>query len=83
MPSKRIIVGYGFWIFLLSDIIMFSAFFASYAVLSDATAGGPTGKQLFDLTSVGIETICLLLSSFTCGLASIGAPRPIWPTAVQ
>jgi cytochrome o ubiquinol oxidase subunit 3 len=74
-PSKRIVVGYGFWIFLLSDIIMFSAFFASYAVLSDATAGGPSGKQLFDLTNVGIETMCLLLSSFTCGLASIGAHK--------
>jgi cytochrome o ubiquinol oxidase subunit 3 len=72
-PSKRIIVGYGFWIFLLSDIIMFSAFFASYAVLSDATAGGPTGHDLFDLRNVAIETVCLLLSSFTCGVASIGA----------
>ncbi|MFL5251859.1 MAG: cytochrome c oxidase subunit 3, partial [Rhodopila sp.] len=71
--SKRIIVGYGFWIFLLSDIIMFSAFFASYAVLMDSTAGGPSGRDLFDLRSVGAETACLLLSSFTCGLASIGA----------
>jgi cytochrome o ubiquinol oxidase subunit 3 len=71
--SKRIIVGYGFWIFLLSDIIMFSAFFATYAVLVGATAGGPSGRELFDLRNVGIETVCLLLSSFTCGLASIGA----------
>jgi cytochrome o ubiquinol oxidase subunit 3 len=71
--SKRIIVGYGFWIFLLSDIIMFSAFFATYAVLVGATAGGPTGRELFDLRNVAIETACLLLSSFTCGLASIGA----------
>ena len=73
LASKRIIAGYGFWIFLLSDIIMFSAFFASYAVLSDATDGGPTGKQLFDLTNTAIETACLLFSSFTCGLATIGA----------
>ena len=71
--SKRIIVGYGFWIFLLSDIIMFSAFFATYAVLSGETAGGPSGKDLFDLHNVAIETGCLLLSSFTCGLAAIGA----------
>ena len=71
--SKRIIVGYGFWIFLLSDIIMFSAFFASYAVLSGETAGGPSGKDLFHLQNVAIETACLLLSSFTCGIASIGA----------
>ena len=59
--SKRIIVGYGFWIFLLSDIIMFSAFFATYAVLVNQTAGGPSGRDLFSLTSAGIETACLLL----------------------
>ncbi len=71
--SKRIIAGYGFWIFLLSDIIMFSAFFASYAVLSGETAGGPTGAAVFDLRNTAIETGCLLASSFTCGMASIGA----------
>ncbi len=71
--SKRIVVGYGFWIFLLSDIVMFSAFFATYAVLVGATAGGPSGRELFNLHNVAIETACLLLSSFTCGLASIGA----------
>jgi cytochrome o ubiquinol oxidase subunit III len=71
--SKRIIVGYGFWIFLLSDIVMFSAFFAAYAVLVGATAGGPDGKQLFNLNNVAVETGCLLVSSFTCGIASIGA----------
>jgi len=71
--SKRIIVGYGFWIFLLSDIIMFSAFFASFAVLSTATANGPDGRQLFDVQNTAIETGLLLLSSFTCGFASIGA----------
>jgi cytochrome o ubiquinol oxidase subunit 3 len=68
---KRIVVAFGFWIFLLSDIIMFSAFFATYAVLVGETAGGPTGAQLFDLRNAGIETACLLASSFTCGLASI------------
>ena len=73
--SKRIIVGYGFWIFLLSDIVMFSAFFAAYAVLGQATAGGPTGRQLFDLPNVAIETGLLLTSSFACGMASIGASQ--------
>jgi cytochrome o ubiquinol oxidase subunit 3 len=73
LASKRIIVGYGFWIFLLSDIIMFAAFFATYAVLVGNTAGGPSGRDLFNLRNVGFETACLLLSSFTCGLASIGA----------
>jgi cytochrome o ubiquinol oxidase subunit 3 len=68
---KRIIVGYGFWIFLLSDIIMFSALFAAYAVLASDTAGGPSARQLFDLGNVALETGCLLVSSFTCGMASL------------
>ncbi len=68
---KRIVVGYGFWLFVLSDIIMFAAFFASYAVLQDGTANGPTGHDIFDLTNTAVETGCLLLSSFTCGLASL------------
>jgi cytochrome o ubiquinol oxidase subunit III len=71
--QKRVIVGYGFWIFLLSDIIMFSAFFATYAVLVNETAGGPSGKDLFHLDIVAFETAFLLLSSFACGVASIGA----------
>ena len=70
---KRIVTGYGFWIFLLSDIVMFSCFFASYAVLAGQTAGGPSGAQLFDMKNVAIETALLLVSSFTCGMASIAA----------
>jgi len=73
LASKRIVSGFGFWIFLLSDIIMFSAFFATYAVLVGATAGGPTGRELFNLRNVGLETALLLASSFTVGLAGIGA----------
>jgi cytochrome o ubiquinol oxidase subunit 3 len=73
LAAKRIITGYGFWIFLLSDIIMFSAFFATYAVLAGNTAGGPGGKDLFDLSNVALETAFLLLSSFACGIAGIGA----------
>jgi cytochrome o ubiquinol oxidase subunit 3 len=69
--SKRIVVAYGFWIFLLSDIVMFSALFASYAVLVRATADGPTGNELFNQVSVAIETACLLASSYTCGLMSL------------
>ena len=68
---KRIVVGYGFWIFLLSDIVMFAALFAAYAVLAHATAGGPSGAQLFNQFSVAIETGCLLASSYTCGLMSL------------
>jgi cytochrome o ubiquinol oxidase subunit III len=68
---KRIVVAFGFWIFLLSDIVMFSALFAAYAVLSRATAGGLTGAEIFDQMSVAIETACLLASSYTCGLMSL------------
>jgi len=71
----RIVVAYGFWIFLLSDIIMFSALFATYAVLSGQTAGGPSGRELFELRHVGIETLCLLFSSYTCGLGILALER--------
>lgn len=71
----RIVVAYGFWIFLLSDIILFSALFASYAVLSGQTSGGPSGHELFELRHVGIETVCLLFSSYTCGLGILAIER--------
>lgn len=71
-PSpKRIVVAYGFWIFILSDIVMFAAFFAAYAVLAGGTADGPKPHELFDLTNVAIETGLLLASSFTCGMATL------------
>jgi cytochrome o ubiquinol oxidase subunit 3 len=73
--SKRVVVAYGFWIFILSDMIMFSALFAAYAVLRGNTAGGPTGAELFNLRNVFIETMCLLLSSYTCGLGALSAER--------
>jgi cytochrome o ubiquinol oxidase subunit 3 len=69
--SKRIVVAYGFWVFLLSDIVMFSALFAAYAALVHATAGGPSGAGLFNQVNVAIETGCLLASSYTCGLMSL------------
>jgi cytochrome o ubiquinol oxidase subunit III len=72
---KRIVVAYGFWIFILSDMIMFSALFAAYAVLRGNTAGGPSGAELFNLRNVFIETMCLLLSSYTCGVGVLSAER--------
>ena len=69
--SKRVITGYRFWIFILGEMVMFSAVFATYAVLLGQTAGGPGGRELFDLRNVAIETGFLLASSFTCGLAMI------------
>ena len=73
--SKRVIVGYGFWLFLLSDIVIFSCLFATYAVLAPATAGGPGPRDIFDLNRVALETACLLASSFFCGLATIAVAR--------
>ena len=62
---------FGFWIYLMSDLLIFSVLFATFAVLSKATAGGPTGKELFDLSFVLAETMLLLISSFTFGMAML------------
>jgi hypothetical protein len=67
---KRVVVAYGFWIFILSDIIMFSALFAAFAVLRGNTAGGPTGAELFNLRNVFIETMCLELYMRARGVVS-------------
>ncbi len=68
--SKSIVVSFGFWIFLLSDIVMFSAFFAAFQVVAgNATVPAPH----LDMSNLTIETICLLVSSFLCGIASLGA----------
>jgi cytochrome o ubiquinol oxidase subunit 3 len=71
----RVVAGFGFWLFLLSDIILFAAMFAAYAVLSSATAGGPTGAELFDKRHVFMETLCLLASSVTCGFGTLAVVR--------
>jgi cytochrome o ubiquinol oxidase subunit 3 len=73
--AKRIIVGYGFWIFLLSDIVMFSCFFAAFAVQRGATAGGPSIGEIVDVRRVGFETAALLLSSYTCMLSFAATNR--------
>ena len=73
--SKSIVVPYGFWLFVLSDMVLFSALFATYATLVHATDGGPTTNELFDRNLVAIETVALLVSSFICGLAIIAARR--------
>jgi len=86
LAPKRVVAGYGFWVFLLSDIIMFAALFAAYAVLVNATAGGPSGAELFSQTSVALETAFLLASSYTCGLiwlaVNSGRQRAFYVAAV-
>lgn len=64
-------VTLGFWIYLMSDCILFASVFAGYAVLKDNIADGPNGRDLFDLPYVAIETALLLISSLTYGLAMI------------
>ena len=78
--NKRIIVGYGFWIFLLSDIVIFACFFAAFAVQRGATAGGPTISDVVDVRRVAFETAALLLSSYTCMLsfAATNARSKLW-----
>jgi cytochrome o ubiquinol oxidase subunit III len=65
----------GFWIYLMTDCVLFASLFAVYAVLHGNTYGGPGSKELFDLPYVLIETMLLLTSSFTCGLAMLAAQR--------
>jgi cytochrome o ubiquinol oxidase subunit III len=66
-------VTLGFWIYLMSDCVLFACLFATFSVLRYATAGGPTAHDLFDLPYVAVETAFLLVSSFTYGMAMIAA----------
>lgn len=63
----------GFWIYLMTDIVLFATLFATFLVLRDNTFGGPDGRELFSLPFVLLETIILLTSSFTAGLGLIAA----------
>jgi cytochrome o ubiquinol oxidase subunit 3 len=76
----RVVAGFGFWLFLLSDFVIFAALFATYAVLSGETAGGPTGAMLFEKRHVFIETASLLASSVTCGFGSLAVQRADAPS---
>lgn len=66
-------IRFGFWVYLMTDLIMFGALFATYAVLHTSTFGGPDGKELFSMPFVLGETMILLVSSFTCGIAMLSA----------
>src|SRR5580704_10163029 len=62
---------FGFWLYLMSDCLIFACLFAVYAVLGRSYAGGPTGAELFDLPLVAANTSLLLLSSITYGFAML------------
>ena len=65
----------GFWIYIMSDCILFATLFATYAVLGNSFAGAITPSELFDLEFVALETALLLFSSFTFGMAMLGAQQ--------
>ncbi len=73
--QKQAKVLLGFWIYLMTDLVLFASLFATYAVLRSNTFGGPGGGQLFNLPLVLVETILLLTSSFTAGLLTIVLSR--------
>jgi cytochrome o ubiquinol oxidase subunit 3 len=66
-------ITFGFWVYLMTDCVLFASLFATYAVLHNNTFGGPGAQELFSMPFVLTETLILLTSSFTCGLAIVGA----------
>lgn len=65
---------FGFWVYLMTDCILFATLFATYVVLHKNSAGGPTTHQIYDLPYALTETFILLISSFTCGMAMLAIP---------
>jgi len=66
---------FGFWLYIMTDCVLFASLFATYAVLHNNTFGGPPARELFNLHAVLAETLFLLTSSFTCGLAMLAVRR--------
>lgn len=66
---------FGFWVYLMTDCVLFASLFATYAVMRGNTFGGPTGRELFSLPFALTETLILLTSSFVCGLGVLAARR--------
>ncbi len=66
---------FGFWLYLMTDFILFATFFATFAVLRNNTFGGPTAQELFSLPFALAQTLILLMSSLTCGIASLAVVR--------
>lgn len=66
---------FGFWVYIMTDCVLFASLFATYAVLHTNTFGGESGRQLFNLNGALAETLILLTSSFTCGLAMLAVQK--------
>ncbi|NLP59864.1 cytochrome o ubiquinol oxidase subunit III [Paraburkholderia sacchari] len=71
-PSHSV---FGFWVYLMTDCVLFAALFATFGVLGHQFAGGPTGKDLFNISDVAVETAVLLVSSITYGFAMLAAQQ--------
>lgn len=65
----------GFWIYIMTDCVLFACLFATFAVLRGNVNGGPNGQELFSMPYVLVETLALLTSSFTCGLGLLAGQR--------
>lgn len=63
---------FGFWVYLMTDLVLFAGLFATFAVLRNSTAGGPSAHDIFELKFVAVETMILLVSSITYGFAMVG-----------
>ncbi|WP_090643614.1 cytochrome o ubiquinol oxidase subunit III [Paenibacillus sp. UNC496MF] len=74
-PDAEELRAFGFWIYLMTDIMIFGTFFAAYIVLRNSTAGGPGPAELFELGGVIASTFILLTSSYTCGLAVLAMQK--------
>lgn len=68
-------VTFGFWVYLMTDCILFASIFATYAVLQGGTFGGPSGADIFNMPLILTATLLLLFSSFTCGLGMLALHR--------
>lgn len=71
--ERNEVTQFGFWVYIMTDCVLFASLFATYAVLHNNTFGGPNGAALFDPSYVLAETLALLTSSFTCGLGILAA----------
>ena len=66
---------FGFWVYLMTDLVIFAVLFATFIVLRNSTFGGPSGRDLFELPAALAETLILLTSSFTCALATLAVQK--------
>lgn len=71
--ERTVRAEFGFWIYLMTDCLLFGSLFATFAVLRNNTYGGPSGADIFEMPFVLAETLILLTSSFVCGLALLAA----------